>query len=403
MEYKTRIVPDKENKSQEQQQITFVIEKDLLPPKEVFSLYKGDYTEFFLPPGHAAKLKYWKEYAAKFGEKPLLVEAIGIPPSKEMIQCERMHGFFATIFLAFKNHYSVELKPDHLWNVLLESFALHVSSHAEELRDKFVGHQGKKVIRLYRNSWTLNNPNNEWEGLIEEFAEEIAKDVPQEVINITTKKFTTTTSIEHVGTKVALMSAMREFFDYRCGTLCGIPSITLKGSKQDWVDLRDRFTALLKYMTKEFSDWWGPCVLEILDEFIHAYEGKVNELFWKSICKYNSTYGSGGTDYIGGWINNFYPFTDTKGKESSPYVCDWKARQQKLESKEKRNSYGRDVGNFMFHQSQAPGIWEYFGKEIPLMFKVGFVNPVLINPTTLGPCIAWGIVRNESLSATEKD
>ena len=62
-------------------------------------------------------------------------------------------------------------------------------------------------------------------------------------------------------------------------TLCGIPSITLLGSKQDWVTLRARAEDLGKLMTQKVGNVWMPYLLLVLGEFVDSYKCNVNHSF----------------------------------------------------------------------------------------------------------------------------
>jgi len=73
-------------------------------------------------------------------------------------------------------------------------------------------------------------------------------------------------------------------------------------------------------MTENLSDyqleWWTENLIEILDKFINAYKGEVDEDFWKHIYKYYSG-NSGESPSINGWILNFVPYVEG---ERSPFA-----------------------------------------------------------------------------------
>jgi len=83
-----------------------------------------------------------KRYYYTEETKSLVIESYG--EIKSQVIKHHGHGLFATIFEAFAKHYNLALKPDHLWQVILEGFAIHVKNNAEELRSKFVSFEGKK-------------------------------------------------------------------------------------------------------------------------------------------------------------------------------------------------------------------------------------------------------------------
>jgi hypothetical protein len=95
-------------------------------------------------------------------------------------------------------------------------------------------------------------------------------------------KFSTTTATSSAATEAVLMSAMKNYFDFGIMTACGIQSVSLTGTEDEWVSLRTRTEELgkLKLMTKDFSKYWIPLMLSLLDEFVESYRGNVNHGFW---------------------------------------------------------------------------------------------------------------------------
>ncbi len=59
----------------------------------------------------------------------------------------------------------------------------------------------------------------------------------------------------------------------------------LTGSVDDWKALRARAEKLGSLMTDEVARWWLPCLLPVLDQFVAAYEGRVDPAFWQSMVK----------------------------------------------------------------------------------------------------------------------
>jgi len=165
--------------------------------------------------------------------------------------------------------------------------------------------------------------------------------------------------------------------------------------KKDWIDLRTRIETLNNYMTEDFSKLWLPLLLEIVDQCLNVFDSKIDKEFWKSICKFMSTQGSGAGTYISGWINNFFPYEDTDGKRISSYLSSWKDLKAKMSDKKENHYYGRRIDDFHDTFCEAPVTWSYYGKESPMKLRTGFLGPVLYDDKTLMPEITWVMVRNE--------
>ena len=124
------------------------------------------------------------------------------------------------------------------------------------------------------------------------------------------ESFSTTTAVSQVASEITLMSAMKNYFSFGMETRCGIPSISLLGSEQDWTALRARAEELGNLMLPVFSDYWMPLLLPILDEFVfESYRGHVNHGFWLSMVKLrHNGMGSGYKEFISGWMQIFFPY-----------------------------------------------------------------------------------------------
>lgn len=56
------------------------------------------------------------------------------------------NGFVQGALRAYNNHHHLILRPDEVWISILTQFSAYVNAHAEELREMFVAHEGKKEL-----------------------------------------------------------------------------------------------------------------------------------------------------------------------------------------------------------------------------------------------------------------
>ena len=150
------------------------------------------------------------------------------------------NSFVGAVHTAYYKHYPLVLSPDMIWQCVAQGFAIHVNKNAEKLRHLFVAHEGKKKIEVRRDEFVKGSPDNDWEGALADISEEVRKNVGDEIHSILTPEFSTTGPVERAAAQVAMMDAFKEYFDYECATLCGIPEITLKGTVADWKKLREK-------------------------------------------------------------------------------------------------------------------------------------------------------------------
>ena len=294
-----------------------------------------------------------------------------------MVQC-RFNPFLEAIHYSFASHRPIRISPDHIWLVLAQGFAAHVNHNSEELRDKFVSHSGKLTLSVRRDDFIKGKMSNPWEEVFPEFCKQISEHVNKDVVNLITAKFTTTTAIEQTAFQITLMDALGHYFSYEVSTFCGIPSIILEGSPQDWKKLKERTKEFEKYGLK----WWTDELDPILQEFINASEGRVNTGFWNSIYKEKNQ--SGGP-YVTGWISKLFPYLIGDGEESF--------RRNPAIKAENPDEVRISLGSFPDGISKAPFIWKYYKKQYKMIFLAGFIGISQDHETkTIRPEIGWVIM-----------
>lgn len=199
---------------------------------------------------------------------------------------------------AFYMHQPLVLSPDAVWLTLAQGFAQHVGLNAEALRHRFVKHTGKKKLIVERPDFFLGQ-DNPWPEAFAAFSEQIAAHVGK-MRDLVVAEFSTTGPIERAASEVVLMDAFQAYFEYEMMCGCGIPSITLLGTPEDWRGVRRR-AAMLSELDLE---WWTDPLMPVLDELVRAAEGHVDGSFWRSFFRYQS--GSGPSE-LTGWILVLFP------------------------------------------------------------------------------------------------
>ena len=98
-----------------------------------------------------------------------------------------------------------------------------------------------------------------------------------------------------------MMDVFERYFHYALCCICGIPTVTLEGTPNDWQRDTEKATAL-----REFDlDWWLGHLLPICDQFVRASHGDVDLAHWRNICKLQDAYGG---DIINGWVGKLFPY-----------------------------------------------------------------------------------------------
>lgn len=292
------------------------------------------------------------------------------------------------LITAFANHFPLVLGPEDIWLAIATGAALHINDkdNAEKLRENFVSHKGKKKLTVRKDHITMGSvPKQVWEqDIFPDFSEQIRSHIGERAHDVFAKSFSSTKKAQQAAMDITLMAAMKQYFSYRVFTLCGIPWIELKGTRQDWVDVRDRASDLGSFLLPQFSSQWLPHLLPVLDEFVLAYDGRVNHEFWQRMCKVVKGVHSGESDHISGWINNLYPYLQD-GRQNR-HVKPWK---------EMNTMEGPDPEDFPMLLSSVPAVWDYYGIEYPLHFHAGYLG-MTQDPDSLAlsPYVGWMITHD---------
>ncbi len=85
-----------------------------------------------------------------------------------------------------------------------------------------------------------------------------------------------------------MLEAFQQYFDYQL-MCCGIPTITVKGSVQDWVKIRERVDVMAGF----HLEWWTDRLKPIVDGFIETAQGHPSQPFWRHIFSPKEVYGGG--------------------------------------------------------------------------------------------------------------
>lgn len=219
---------------------------------------------------------------------------------RRIVASGQKHGLIAAVHTAYARHLPLSFSPDAIWLVLVQGFSHHITENAEKYRSRLVSHQGKQELTQPLLGFDLEAVARAVAG----FSQQIRQRTDPAIHDALVSQFTTTTPEIRVASEIALMDTYHPFFDYICHFVCGIPTITLQGTLEDWIRIRERAEI---FSTFEM-EWWLEGLRPILDQFVRAAEGKPNREFWRAIYKYRSAKNPYGSDQVTGWILNFFPY-----------------------------------------------------------------------------------------------
>ena len=113
-------------------------------------------------------------------------------------------------------------------------------------------------------------------------------------------QFSTTPTNDTVVASVIMMGQLQKYFSYEICLVCGIPSVTLLGEKEDWTEILWRLDKLPGFGTEPeaFARLLKPVVSCFVKSFDEP-EGKDVKDFWSKIAHES---GGSGPCYLSGWI-----------------------------------------------------------------------------------------------------
>ncbi len=295
------------------------------------------------------------------------------------------HAFVATVHAAFNDHRPLILSPDHFWLLICQGFATHVRAHAESLRDLLVHHEGTKELSIVRPDIAKGQPDAPWDEAVADFAGLIRQNLTSEFHMLLTPRFSTTTPIETTAFEIVLMDSVQDYFDYGM-SLCGIPSITLEGSPDDWRTLQEHTRTMGAFQL----DWWTMLLDPILSELVQTAEGNINKSFWEDLYKYHSE--SGRADRLTGWLVKFFPYIETPARSGSDGKTSYRVNRYLEHDPADKSTEGFDQGMLSGGLSRTPFHWDHGDAIYKMEFVAGFVGMTQdAESNAIRPEIGWAV------------
>eukprot|EP00047_Mylnosiga_fluctuans_P000424 m.192685 g.192685 ORF g.192685 m.192685 type:complete len:409 (+) comp10058_c0_seq2:86-1312(+) len=326
--------------------------------------------------------------------KPVKVEATS-HRDVHFVQDRHRNAFVGAIIQAFNNHYPIEFSAGDFWLLILQGLARHVNANAEQLRHKFVNFEGKELIKIRADDFVRGSPDNDWARLVGDLVSQIDEKTKPGVVPAMEATFSTTTIEERVAGRITIMDACKTYASYMFMTMCGFPSITLHGAREDWEQLHARIDGVLGLCEKKFAKSWGAALKSVTSKFVEAFDGVTDFVFWQSMAKLGGTDDSGGCKYYSGWINVFFPYLADTRNSPNRYCVPFSPKADY--AKELANPGLETNPTYAFPPAiaSAPCVWDYLGTTIPLKFQAGFFGYTQ-DPDTLAirPQISWAIVED---------
>ncbi|NKZ08196.1 DUF4419 domain-containing protein [Actinomadura latina] len=232
----------------------------------------------------------------------------GGDPGLPVLENDGVQPLLSAVGRAFAGHRPLVLSPDAVWLTIMQGLAQHVRLNVEELRPRLVGHAGKKRLSVVVDG-AMPTDAESWQGVVEQFGKLLLAEIDSDVAFEC--DFSTSTRVEQMAGRVVLLDVYSPYFALWVTCVCGIPSITLTGTVEDWQKIRERVDAIAAFGLET----WCRSLRPIADQFVRAAAGEVDVAFWQRIYNPVDAYGS---EVITGWAARFYPYLSDGSEARQP-------------------------------------------------------------------------------------
>ncbi len=106
------------------------------------------------------------------------------------------------------------------------------NAELDAVRTFFVRHEGKKTLSVSTgdNIYTVD-----YNDFLDKMSQCIKENVNKpEFVTLMTGEFSTTTKVDRINSQITVMSAVKNYFEYRMFCICGIPAVEMMGCREDW-------------------------------------------------------------------------------------------------------------------------------------------------------------------------
>lgn len=228
---------------------------------------------------------------------------------------------FQMLLKSWCKHYPVVLTPDAVWMVIAQGLSYYINENSEKMRYSLVDHDGKQKLSI-ETEYDLFSGQADWDSIIAGFTAGIDKYTNNDLAATLVADFSTTGINERIASEITLMDVVKPYFEYEVWFLmCGIPSVTLTGTPDDWQKVLDKTQVLRRFNL----GWWADELEPILKQFISAAQGDPDISFWKNMVKTSRPLSIQGPSCarrspimtrFDGWFLKLFPF-DGKGRTPS--------------------------------------------------------------------------------------
>jgi len=196
------------------------------------------------------------------------------------------------------------LRPDDIWNSIMLELVDYVCKNTNSM----ITNPILATRRLCQGRFTVDMPSrtNDWTSTIEKLMTDVnIAYLPDWVL----PDFTTTTANDRIIVSSTVTGTLKRYYENtRFASNCGLSSVTLEGSHEDWYLLLCKINQLLLFGDTQL-EYWHRALAGVINRLVQTSEyielpSELNE-WWQCCCV-------GAENGVSGWAVVFSPFYDGK-------------------------------------------------------------------------------------------
>ena len=208
-------------------------------------------------------------------------------------------GYIEYLKSAWKSHFSIVLKPDDIWYMILSELTTAIAKDSKKYKSLFSIAADDEKIKI---SVPTGDPEEINEQLI---INALKNRVPSDV-NSFLPKFSTTTPIIQMAMNICFCDLVSPYYSYST-YLCGIPNIRIEGEIEDWELVMTKLMELsIIFSGTPLRAYIDRCLNRSI-LIIGAIKTSNSEFFQKI---FKIKHCGSGHDTITGWILEFLKIKD---------------------------------------------------------------------------------------------
>lgn len=211
------------------------------------------------------------------------------------------NGFVHSARNAYSKHHHLTLRREDIWFAILTQLGFYINADAEELRRFFISHQGKEALLVQP---TANRDTTDFDQSAQSLTDLMANHLNDPgLLPWIMPDFTTTTNNDKVVASVLMMGAMEKYFSYIVRLSCGLPSVTLRCEREDYVKLITRLEKIRRLGSEAVQ--FATLLKPVLNSFVASFDTPSSDTvlsFWNKIVPKT---GGSATPILSGWITAF--------------------------------------------------------------------------------------------------